>query len=451
MKLLLELTVHGTLAFIVVVLFDALFAAKTSTRWRRAWWIAVPLAFLLVLPSPVLPRVSMPLTSTPVWNPWLALGKIDLAVQSTTGYLGITNLVDRPANASVLSFIVSAGTVVYLLIVVVRTRSALRYWGRERLSTDARLLDVLEDCKAEAGITAPVGLVVSAAVDAPVILGWLRPRILLPAGLTASLSREQLRGVLFHELSHFRSLDVPLNWVFTVVCALHWFNPAAHLAFRAWTHFCEEAADEQAIRRLGDPSGLTYGETLLHILRKTCGQPAPFAALAIVESTNQLKKRLTMIKHYPSKSRRPLLAGAILLLVTLGTFLRPTHAGDAPDDPRAVASGTIQAWLKLIDDGNYEQSWKDASPDFQKALTSETWVAACKKVRVPLGKCTARTLASASNQTDLPSPKGPVKGDFILAQFDTSFEGLKYAVETVSFTKTQDGSWKAGGYYVKPK
>jgi hypothetical protein len=159
-----------------------------------------------------------------------------------------------------------------------------------------------------------------------------------------------------------------------------------------------------------------------------------------------------MIEHRKFTLPRPALAAALFFLIAaLGVFVQPAHGGDTPDDPQAIATGVMQTWLKGIDDGGYEQSWKDASPDFQKAITSEGWVAACKKVRVPLGKCTGRMLASASRQTDLPSPKGKVTGDFILAQFDTSFEGLKYAVETVTFTKTPDGAWKAAGYYVKPK
>ena len=315
------------------------------------------------------------------------------------------------------------------------------------------LLALLEDCKAQAGVTAPIGLVVSGAIASPVLLGWLRPRIiLLPAGLPTTLPREQLRGVLFHELAHFRSLDVPANWLFNAVCALHWFNPAAHLAFRAWTTFREEAADEAAIVWLGQPSGAAYGETLLRVLRTIHGPPTPYAALAIVESVNQLRKRILMIKHYEQKKPRFLVTGAILAFITLGIILRPVRAAEATsDDPKAVASGVMTTWLKEMDDGQYEQSWKDAAPEFQAAVTMQSWEAVSKKVRTPLGKCTGRTVGSASRQTDLPSPKGPAKGDFIVAQFDTSFEGLKYAVETVTFSKTPDGGWKASGYYVKPK
>jgi hypothetical protein len=55
------------------------------------------------------------------------------------------------------------------------------------------------------------------------------------------------------------------------------------------------------------------------------------------------------------------------------------------------------------------------------------------------------------HQTSVPAPEGVVKGDYVIAQFNTSFENLQYAVETVTFEKAADGTWKASGYYVKPK
>ena len=451
---LLHLSARGTVVFAIVALLDRLCAARTAARTRRSWWLLVPVAFSLALPLPLpLPWLSAVVAGAQqrIPEPWVS----SIRLEAQTGlFLSTTSPSPGPdvSIGTLLARGITAGTVVYLLIVLVRTRLAARRWGHERLSTDPRLLEVLEDCKAVAGITAPIGLVVSGSVAAPVLLGWLRPRLLLSRGLAASLSREQLRGVLFHELAHFRAWDVPATWLFTLVCATHWFNPAAHLALRAWTVFREEAADEAAIVWLGQPSGVAYGETLLPLRRTTPGPPAPFAALAIVESVSQLRKRITMIKHYEHKAPRYLLTGAIFATVALGFILRPVRGAEPPSsDPKVVANGVMLDWLKEMDDGKYEQSWKDASPEFQQAITSEKGVAQLGPIRKTLGRCTERKLASASAQSNLPSPSGPKSGDFILAQFETSFEGLKYTVETVTFVKTADGTWKGVGYYVKPK
>ena len=158
-----------------------------------------------------------------------------------------------------------------------------------------------------------------------------------------------------------------------------------------------------------------------------------------------------MIKHYEHKSPRYLLTGAILAIAGFALLLHPVKAVEGADDPHTVANGPMLSWLQEIDQGKYAQSWDDAAPVFQKAVTSAGWTAQLKGVRTPLGKCTLRKLASVSEQKVDQSTGSLPPGFYIIAQFDTSFDGLKYAVETVSFEKAPDGTWKPDGYYIKPK
>ena len=64
---------------------------------------------------------------------------------------------------------------------------------------------IRDSCKAETGVSAPIGLVISGTVPSPAILGWLRPRILLPARLVSSAPAAQLRPVLLLSLIHIYS------------------------------------------------------------------------------------------------------------------------------------------------------------------------------------------------------------------------------------------------------
>jgi beta-lactamase regulating signal transducer with metallopeptidase domain len=438
---ILELSVHGALVFLLVWALDRALERRMRTTGRGWWWLIVPLAFLL--PSPL----SLLFVAAPPSPATTALFSTPAVSNSVAPSLAWRM---DPARSEPWLRLWLAGVLLWIGVVAVQTRAAFVKWSGARLSTDPALLGLLEDCKQEAGITAPIGLVISDGVPAPAILGWLRPRILLPAEAAATLPPAQLRAVLFHELSHFRSFDIPLQWLFTLVRAVHWFNPFAHLAYRAWAHFREEAADETAIAWMKGADGVPYGEALLRVLRQANGGPVPFGALAIGESLSNLKHRLTMIQQYPAKSPRFLLAGALFAVVLAGFLVRPVLADDS-SDPKTIASGTMEKWLKEIDGKQYAQSWTDAAASFQKALTSDQWVAALNSVRTPLGKCTKRAVASAVQQSEVPGPTGTIKGDFIIAQFDSSFENLKYAVETVAFEKGADGAWKASGYYIKPK
>jgi hypothetical protein len=156
-----------------------------------------------------------------------------------------------------------------------------------------------------------------------------------------------------------------------------------------------------------------------------------------------------MINHCPHRSPRPLVAIFVLVVLILGVVLRPVRAADA--DSKQVAVAAMQTWLGEMDQGQYGQSWSDASPAFQKAVTSQKWVDLSNSVRAQLGKCLNRKFATAFEQKVVPSPSGIQKGDFVIAQFDTSFENLQDAIETVTFEKAPDGTWKAAGYYIKPR
>ncbi|MFA5058344.1 MAG: M56 family metallopeptidase [Opitutaceae bacterium] len=443
MSLLFALSVRGSLLLFMVVALDWLWVRTMRARGRRLWWWLIPLAFLVPVRFSIFPSVETPRFLrewADVFVPAVSGGGATMA--SSSGSL--------PPGFWLWLWSVGAG--IHLLLLVWKTICVTRRWSRERLSTDAALLGLLEDCKQEAGVTAPVGLVVSPAVPTPVLLGWLRPRILLPFDLVAILPREALRSILLHELAHFRSWDVPLNWLYALARAVHWFNPLAYLAAGLWGHFQEEAADESAIRWRKEASGKTYGDVLLQTLKQTNGGLAPFGALAIGESNTHLKRRIKMIRHYPDRKSRPFVAGIITLLLLALTTLQPARAGG--NDTSAGTKDAVLAmetWLRGVDAGNYAQSWKDASARFQKAVSEAQWQTAVGQARKPYGKLRERKLLTAGRLSELPASAGEtIKGDFVFAQFEASFDNGIGAIETVTFEKEANGNWKAAGYFIKP-
>ena len=167
-----------------------------------------------------------------------------------------------------------------------------------------------------------------------------------------------------------------------------------------------------------------------------------------METSKAMARWLRVVRRRVTCSTRPV---ALLTFVFLGiaALLYPVRADGGDAKQEAIAA--MQTWLGEIDAAHYDQSWTDAAPSFQKALSSAQWVSALTSVRTPLGKSMGRKLDSALEQTAVPSPTGKQQGDFVIAQFDSSYENLKYAVETVTFEKAPDGSWRAAGYYIKPK
>ena len=103
-------------------------------------------------------------------------------------------------------------------------------------------------------------------------------------------------------------------------------------------------------------------------------------------------------------------------------------------------------WLDLVDNSEYTVSWSAAAIYFQNAIAAPAWAKMLRGVRQPLGKVISREVESTQFTDSLP---GSPDGEYIVIQYQTSFEQKKSAVETVTLMLERDGTWKVAGYFVK--
>jgi hypothetical protein len=134
-----------------------------------------------------------------------------------------------------------------------------------------------------------------------------------------------------------------------------------------------------------------------------------------------------------------------LLLVVLASILGP-RAIQAQESDTKAAQASAEAWLSLIDSQSYAASWNAAASLFRNAVTQEQWQAAAQTARAPLGRLKLRTLKSATSTTTLP---GAPDGEYVVFQFNTSFDQKSAAVETVTTIREKDGTWHVGGYFIR--
>jgi len=111
-----------------------------------------------------------------------------------------------------------------------------------------------------------------------------------------------------------------------------------------------------------------------------------------------------------------------------------------------AAVSATQKWLSLVDDGKYLESWKEAAEYFKNAMKPDQWEQSLQAVRKPLGKLLSREVKSKSYTTSLP---GAPDGEYVVIQFETSFENKKSAVETVTPVLDKDGNWRVSGYFIQ--
>jgi hypothetical protein len=132
-----------------------------------------------------------------------------------------------------------------------------------------------------------------------------------------------------------------------------------------------------------------------------------------------------------------------VVLLVLTVFAGLTLS--AQDKEKAATAGTSD-WLILIDSHQYGESWFQASSDFRGATSKEQWIHALDTVRTPLGKLVSRQLKSANYTTKLPNVHA---GEYVVIQYETSYEKAADMNETLVMMLERNGSWKANGYFIK--
>ena len=134
-----------------------------------------------------------------------------------------------------------------------------------------------------------------------------------------------------------------------------------------------------------------------------------------------------------------------LILIVFSVFAFG-QGQQAEKDTEQFAVEAAEAWLNLVDGGEYPESWDEAARYFKTVVNKEQWQESLIAIRTPLGKVVSRKLVSAQYTTSLP---GTPDGEYVVVQYETSFENKKSAIETVTPILNKDGEWRVSGYYIR--
>jgi hypothetical protein len=136
----------------------------------------------------------------------------------------------------------------------------------------------------------------------------------------------------------------------------------------------------------------------------------------------------------------------IAYIVAIGLIFGGIDALAADSKKELAALSAAEKWLAIIDSEKYAESWKDTAELFRNAVQLNQWTQSMEAVRKPLGKIISRKVKTKVYKSSLP---GAPDGEYVVIQFDTSFENKKAAVETITPMMDKDGVWRVSGYYIK--
>ncbi len=307
----------------------ALFVLAVTVAWRRgpaafkyALWLLVVAKLLVPMPF------SLP-TGAVNYLPPAALEPEPLRVVERTDPRVATETVAAvaaPAPAFELSLgtvLVAAWALVALAIIGVglaRYRRTRRLLLRSAYAPPAAAAALFDDLRRRLGLRRPVGFYASESIAGPLVMGPLRPLVVVPGRLFEELTPCELEMLLAHELAHVRRLDHIAVFIELLALAAHFFNPLAWLALRRLRAERERACDERVVALLGAREE-DYGQSLLRVARHIQASLRPAGALALAEG--DLSARV----HYLLNPRRRRMARlslpALFALALIGCVVLP--------------------------------------------------------------------------------------------------------------------------------
>jgi len=199
-------------------------------------------------------------------------------------------------------------------------------WAESSVELDAALLSL----KKRFAILQRVRVLVSERVDTPMLVGWLRPVVLLPTAVVLGFPRQQIELIVAHELCHLRRYDHLVNFAQVLVETVFFYHPVVHWISREVRNERELCCDKLVLGSdVGAPRDYAHALAALEDLRQSSG------ALALAANGGELLERVRRIVGMPASrltmdaqgpGRWLLIVG--VLGVSLLTALRIERAGE---------------------------------------------------------------------------------------------------------------------------
>ncbi|MEO2017803.1 MAG: M56 family metallopeptidase [Fuerstiella sp.] len=142
-------------------------------------------------------------------------------------------------------------------------------------TAETRLIGLFDRAVREVGSSKRLTLAESSIAPAPLSLGLSRPTVVLPTGLSETLTDEQLLSVLTHEVAHIARHDNRTSLVQQLAAVIFWWNPLLHAINRTANRLRERICDDYVVHALGH--GRAFAEALVKVAEWCVYGPQPLS------------------------------------------------------------------------------------------------------------------------------------------------------------------------------
>jgi beta-lactamase regulating signal transducer with metallopeptidase domain len=190
-------------------------------------------------------------------------------------------------------------------------------------------------------VARPIRVIETAVVASPMVIGWLRPVIVLPVAALTGLTPLQLEAVLAHEIAHIRRHDYLANLLQTIAETLLFYHPASWWISRRIREEREHCCDDVAVALCGDR--LTYASALADLEQMRRSHPP----LALAASDGPLLRRVRRLMGVTvtDTGRSPVwgIAIAVIVLFALVVMHEDVTSAQAGRDGATVRGRVVDA------------------------------------------------------------------------------------------------------------
>lgn len=192
-----------------------------------------------------------------------------------------------------------------------------RYKRSATTLEDAAWNNRLSQLAHKLGIQRLIELRESVHITTPMVVGWLKPVILVPTGMLSGLHPDQIEAIFVHELAHIRRHDYLVNLLVSMGEIVFFYHPAYWWLSKSIRTEREHCCDDMAISVCSNP--LSYAKALTELAQQ---QNTPAMAMAFSGNRHSLKFRIQRLFSKPTPNRSATVRAfiALFLLCGLWTF-----------------------------------------------------------------------------------------------------------------------------------
>ena len=361
LNILLEITIYSGILFCAIMLLKLCFKNRMSPFLHFVVWglliarLLIPVTLesavhLFVIPAETssetenqehMPKSrTEPALDTDTYYPGHAQLQTNVSGQAQSAAMSSTETKNTPtiqqttslSTEEILLAVWLTGAaigVLYLAGLYVLLRRRIK---RNAQKPTQHFIKLFNEVKAELNIKRNVKIMGQCEYGTPAVL--FPNIVLMPVGTVVSLSDDEVKFVLRHELMHFKRRDHITGLLLSLLNAVYWFNPIVWLASRQIHADMETACDSGVVRHFSSEEKTAYAAVILSLFsRKQYGNLALGMARGDTRQIAERRIKGVFMNHQSNRKVKitAVLLTSLLLLTCFTTACQPT-----PETPPVI-------------------------------------------------------------------------------------------------------------------